>query len=149
LVADVYGLKTDKAYVNTLEDNIRKRGAMDKLISDCAKAEMSERVKRILRALCISASWHSEPYHENQNFAENRYATVKATTNRVLILSGAPADTWLLVLMYACLLLNHRLSLVKHPISRSSFTSHSMNRSSTIHIPILIPLHRMRNKVGG
>jgi hypothetical protein len=38
LVADVYGLKTDKAFVNTLEDNIRERGAMDKLISDCAKA---------------------------------------------------------------------------------------------------------------
>jgi hypothetical protein len=33
LVADVYGLKTDKYFVNTLEDNIRERGAMDKLIS--------------------------------------------------------------------------------------------------------------------
>jgi hypothetical protein len=41
LVADVYGLKTDKAFVNTLEDIIREWGAMDKLISDCAKAEMS------------------------------------------------------------------------------------------------------------
>ena len=46
LVADVYGLKTDKEFVNTLEDNIRERGAMDKLISDCAKAEMSNRVKQ-------------------------------------------------------------------------------------------------------
>jgi hypothetical protein len=48
LVADVYGLKTDKGFVNTLEDKIRKRGAMDNLISDCANAEMSERVKQIL-----------------------------------------------------------------------------------------------------
>ena len=32
LVIDVYGIKTDKQFVNTLEDNIRKRGAMDKLI---------------------------------------------------------------------------------------------------------------------
>ena len=55
LVADVYGLKTDKEFVNTLENNIRERGAMDKLISDCAKAEMSEHVKQILRELCISA----------------------------------------------------------------------------------------------
>jgi septum formation inhibitor MinC len=70
LVADVYGLKTDKEFVNTLEENIREWGAMDKFISDCAKAEMSERVKQILRALVISA-WYSEPYHENQNFAEN------------------------------------------------------------------------------
>jgi hypothetical protein len=80
LVADVYGLKTDKAFVNTLEDNIRERRAIDKLISDSAKAEISERVKQILCALCISA-WHSEPYHENQSFAENWYATIKATTN--------------------------------------------------------------------
>jgi hypothetical protein len=48
LVADVYGLKTDKEFINTLEDNIRERGAMDKLISNCAKAETSERVKQIL-----------------------------------------------------------------------------------------------------
>jgi hypothetical protein len=95
--------------VNTLEDNICERGAMDKVISDCAKAEMSERVKQILCALCISA-WHSEPYNENQNFTENRYATIKATTNRVFNLSGVPADTWLPALMYVCLLLNHLVS---------------------------------------
>jgi hypothetical protein len=35
LVADVYGLKTDKEFVNTLKDNIREQVAMDKLISDC------------------------------------------------------------------------------------------------------------------
>jgi hypothetical protein len=29
LVADVYRLKTDKAFVNTIEDNIREREAMD------------------------------------------------------------------------------------------------------------------------
>jgi hypothetical protein len=104
LVADVYGLKTDKEFVNTLEDNIRERGEMDKLISDCAKAEMSERVKQILRALCIG-SWYSEPYH--QNFDENRYSTIKTATIRLMNLSGAPANTWLLALMYICLLLNH------------------------------------------
>jgi hypothetical protein len=36
LVVDVYGIKTDKEFVNTLEDNIRERGAIDKLISDYA-----------------------------------------------------------------------------------------------------------------
>jgi hypothetical protein len=58
LVAGIYGLKTDKEFVNTLEDNIRERGAMDELISDCAKADMSSRVKHILRALFIGA-WYS------------------------------------------------------------------------------------------
>jgi hypothetical protein len=70
LVANVYGLKTDKAFVNTLEDNIREQGGMDKLISDCAKAKNSNHVKQILRALCITSCF-SEPYHENQNFEEN------------------------------------------------------------------------------
>jgi hypothetical protein len=95
--------------VNTLEDNIREWGAMDKSISDCAKAEMSEHVKQILRALVVSA-WYSEPSHENQNFAENRYATIKASTNRVMNFSGAPAHIWLVALMYVCLLLNHLAS---------------------------------------
>jgi hypothetical protein len=34
LIADVYGVKTDKEFVNILEDNIHKWGAMDKLIRD-------------------------------------------------------------------------------------------------------------------
>ena len=34
LFTDVYPMKTEKQFFNTLEDNIRKRGAMDKLISD-------------------------------------------------------------------------------------------------------------------
>jgi hypothetical protein len=67
---------------------------------------MSERVKQILQALVISA-WYSESYHENKNFAENRFASIKASTNRVMNLSGAPANTWLLALCYVCLLLNH------------------------------------------
>jgi hypothetical protein len=50
LVDHVCSLKTDKEFLNTLEDNIRERGAMDKLNSDCAKAEMRSRVKHILQA---------------------------------------------------------------------------------------------------
>jgi hypothetical protein len=70
---------------------------------------MSSRVKHIFRALFIGA-WYSEPYQENQNFAENRYSTIKATTNRVMNFSGAPANTWLLAMMYVCLLINHLAS---------------------------------------
>jgi hypothetical protein len=82
---------------------------MDKVISDCAKAEMSIRVKQILRALCISYRY-SEPYHQNLNFAEKRYGPLKAGTNRVMNLSGSPANTWLLAITYVCLLLNHHAS---------------------------------------
>jgi hypothetical protein len=100
LVADVYGLNTDKEFVNTLEDNIRDPGAMDKLIRDCTKTEMSIRVNQILRALFCISSWYSEPFYQNQTLAENRYGTLKAGTNRVMNLSGAPANTWLLALTY-------------------------------------------------
>ena len=36
LLADVYTMKSGKQFVNTLEDNIRRRGAMDKLLSESA-----------------------------------------------------------------------------------------------------------------
>ena len=44
LVADVYPMKSGNQFVNTLEDNIRRRGAMDKLLSDSAKTEISKKV---------------------------------------------------------------------------------------------------------
>ncbi len=49
LVTDVYGMKTDKEFINTLEDNIRRQDAMDKLISDRAQVETSKKVQDILR----------------------------------------------------------------------------------------------------
>jgi hypothetical protein len=50
-------------------DEICKYGAMDKLTSNNAKAEISVRVKDVLRTLNIN-DWQSEPYKGNQNFAE-------------------------------------------------------------------------------
>ena len=66
LVTDDYPLKSQKQFVNTLEDNIRFREAMTKLIIDYAKVEISNKVKDILR-MYHSSSWNSEPYHQNQN----------------------------------------------------------------------------------
>ena len=65
LVTDAYPMKSVKQFVNTLEDNIRRQGAMDKLLSDSAKTEISNKVMDILRAYHIS-NWHSEPYHHYQ-----------------------------------------------------------------------------------
>ena len=106
LVTDVYGMKTDKEFINTLEDNIRRRGAMDKLISDRAQVETSKKVQDILRALIID-DWQSEPHHQHQNFAENRWQTVKMYCNNVLNRTGAPAYTWLLCLLWVSFVLNH------------------------------------------
>ena len=65
LVTDVYPLTSQKQFVNTLEDNIRFRGAMTKLISDYAKVEISNKVKDILR-MYRSSRWSSEPYHQTR-----------------------------------------------------------------------------------
>ena len=78
---------------------------MDKLLSHSAKPEISNRVMDILRAYHIS-NWHSEPYHENQNSAEWRHRNIKSWTNTVMNRSGAPANCWLLCLIYVCYLLN-------------------------------------------
>ena len=66
---------------------------MDKLLSDSAKTEISNKVMDILRAYHIS-NWYSEPYHQNQNPAEWRYGTIKSWTNTVMNRSRAPANCW-------------------------------------------------------
>ncbi|KAL7562902.1 hypothetical protein ACA910_000275 [Epithemia clementina (nom. ined.)] len=83
LVADVYPLKRESQFVNSLEDNICEWGAMSQLISDYAKVEISAKVMDILCAY-HSSSWHSEPYHQNQNPAEGCYRTIKSWTNTVM-----------------------------------------------------------------
>ena len=105
MVTDVYGMKTEKQFVNTLEDNIRERGAMSRLLSDHAQAEISARVVGILRALHIG-QWQSEPHQQHQNPCERRYQTLKTMTNTLLDRSGSPGYTWLLCLMYVAVLLN-------------------------------------------
>jgi len=106
MVCNIYGIKTDKQFVNTLEDNIHECGAPNKLISDCAQVEISEKVQDILHTLFIG-SWQSEPHQQHQNPAERCFQTVKTTANTILDHSGAPASAWLLCLLYVCFLLNH------------------------------------------
>jgi hypothetical protein len=112
LVCDFYGMKSNKQFVNTLEDNIRRRVAMDKLTSDRATTEISNKVQDILHALFID-DWQSEPHHQHQNYAERRYAIVKSKTNILLNLTGVPPSTWLLCLQYLCYVLNHTANI--HP----------------------------------
>ena len=111
LLADVYPMKTDRQFVNALEDNIRARGAMDMLISDRAQAEISSKIKDILRAYRIK-DWQSEPMHQHQNPCETRYRTIKEYTNNIMNKTGTPASCWFLCLEYVCYLLNHLSSEV-------------------------------------
>ena len=104
-VMDVYGMKTDKQFVNTLEDIIRERGAPTRLLSDHAINLRSSRVLDILRAYCIG-QWTSEPHHQNQNTMERRYQTAKRLTNVLMDRTGCPPSCWLLCLQYVCTVLN-------------------------------------------
>ena len=99
LVCDAYGIKSTKQFINALSDNIRKRGAMDTLISDGGKYEISKRVTDLLHSLFIQ-DYQSEPYHQHQNKAENRFGLAKHYTT----------CCWLLCLQYICVVLNHLAS---------------------------------------
>ena len=98
LVADAYPMKSGKKLVNTLEDNGRRRGAMDKLLSDSAK------LRYPIRSWILSGHI---TFHQNQNTAEWRYRTIKSWTITVMNRSGTPANCSLLYLIYACYILNH------------------------------------------
>ena len=106
LVIDIYGMKSNAEFVNTLEDVIRKRGAMDKLISDSARVEISARVKDILRALCID-SWQSERNYQHQNFSEHRWHHFKRNINWIMNWRNVPPNIWLLCAKWVADVMNH------------------------------------------
>ncbi len=134
LVTDTYGIKTDKQFVNTLEDNIRERGAPHKLISDRAQVEIGKKVLDILRTLFISG-WQSEPHQQQQNPAKRRYQTIKNTANCIMDCTGAPAYTWLLCLLYVCYLLNHTFNGIIGNVPLTALTG------TTVDISPLLRFH--------
>ena len=95
LVIDVFGMKSEKEFVNTLEDVIRRRGAMDQLISDSARVETSLRILDIMRALCID-DWQSEPNYQHQNFAEHRWNHLQRHVNFIMNFRNVRPNAWLL-----------------------------------------------------
>jgi len=101
LVLDARGVKTNAAFVNTLEDNIRLRGAIDKLISDGAKSELSDHAQDILCALCID-DWHSETHYQHQKFSEHRWRHLEKNVEWLVNLCNCPPEVWLLALQYVC-----------------------------------------------
>ena len=111
LVCDAYGIKSTEQFINTLSDNIRKREAMDTLISDGGKYEISKRVTDLLRSLFIQ-DYQSEPYHQHKNKAENCFGLAKRYTNTVM--------NWLPCLLLAPLFAVHLCCTQPLGISYSS-----------------------------
>ena len=78
---------------------------MTTLLTDGGRYEISKKVADLLRNLFIKQH-ESEPYHQHQNKAEQRYGVVKRYINTLMNLTGAPAHCWLLCMLYVCSLLN-------------------------------------------
>ena len=134
LGADVYQMKSGKQFVNTLEDNI----------SDSAKTEISKKVVDILRAYHIS-NWHSEPYHQNQNPAEWQYRTIKSWTITVMNSSGAPANCWLLCMIYVCYIRSYCMWFIEWIYSTTGLIWNHPNISImllyTFYQPVFYAMH--------
>jgi hypothetical protein len=124
-----YGCKTDSEFLRTLQENVRHRGALAKLISDRAQSEISKKALQYLRALVID-SWQSDPHRQKQNPSERCFQTVKRMTNTLLDRSGSPAFTWLLCLCYVCFLLNHTVCGTHSDIPMTQLTgsTHDISR---------------------
>jgi hypothetical protein len=86
-VTDVYGIKTDKHFITTLEDNITHRGAPHKLISDSAQVIVSNKVQDILRTYVSAAG------------KANHISNTKMLLNDVTRLSSEPLIVSLIVLV--------------------------------------------------
>ena len=120
-LTDIEPMKHKSDFTKALENNIRKRGAMDLLISDRAKEEISKTAGELTRLYRI-AVYQSEPHHQHQNFAENRMGTLKDMTNRILDRSGMASMFWLLCLIYVSGLLNvlaHKGLNYKTPLEKA------------------------------
>ena len=72
MVCDLYPIQSIKNFVNTLEENNRERGAMNRPISNLAQVEISHKVQDILRTLIIG-SWQIQPYYQHQNPFDRRF----------------------------------------------------------------------------
>ena len=108
LVCDAYGIKSTKQFINTLSDKIRKWGAMDTLISDGGKYDISKGVTDLLHSLFIQ-DYQSESYHQDQNKTETCFGPAKRYTNTVMNTSGHLACCWLLCLQHIFVVL-HQLA---------------------------------------
>eukprot|EP00984_Skeletonema_dohrnii_P035619 scaffold35616_cov172-Skeletonema_dohrnii-CCMP3373.AAC.1 len=101
----IYGMRSDGEFINALEDEIRHRGAMEMLFSDRARAEISQRIKDLLRHYRIR-DHQSEPYYQQQNIGERFIQELKKLANRVRNTSGCPPEMILHVLQYVVFIWN-------------------------------------------
>ena len=62
---------TDAGFVGVLMEEIRRYGAMNRLISDGAKAQLSARVKEVLRTLVLVLEDRPTTYYMDTHLTQN------------------------------------------------------------------------------
>ena len=97
---------SDAQFTQTLMDEIRTLGAMNRLLSDKAKAQISDSAMAILRTFSIG-NWHNETGKPHQNPAEIGLSSTIPKIQEILNTSGAPGKCWLLAAQYMCHVENH------------------------------------------
>ena len=102
---EIFPMSTESEVPETLENFIRKWGAMKCLFSDNAKSETSNAVKQLQRMYCIDDA-QSEPHYQHQNYAERKIQDVKRMSNNIMDRVGCPAKYWLLALTFVIGLVN-------------------------------------------
>ena len=101
-----YPMSAESDMPETMEEFIHDHGAMEGLMSDNAKVEVSQAAKNIHRLYCIKDR-QSEPHYQHQNPIECRIQDVKRLTNNIMDRVGCPAGYWLLCTLFVISLLNH------------------------------------------
>jgi len=139
-VTDAYPIHTPKQFVNTLEDNVRERGRMTKLITDRDQTEIHGRALEYQRVMGIS-SWQSEPHSQWQNPAERCIQHVKDLSNRILDRTGAPPEMWLLCLMYVCYILNHTWNDTIKNVPLTALLGHTVDVSALLRFHFWEPVY--------
>ena len=109
LVCDAYGMKSQ---INKLYDNIKSRGAMNTIITDDGKYEMTKKVADLLRSL-LSSNMNQNHTTNTKNSAEQCYGDVKKIHQYPHDPYRSPAHCCLLCLLYVCsnLMSHQHLSL--------------------------------------
>ena len=105
LVIDIFGMRSSKEFVNTLLDIIKRKGAMDKLITDGASVQASKRVTDVSRHLIIE-HWQSEPHCQWQNYAKRQYQNFKHNMEWHSRWRNIPGYAWLLLAQWVADVMN-------------------------------------------
>ena len=101
-----YPMSAESDMPETMEEFIHDHGAMEGLMSDNAKVEVSQAAKNIHHLYCIK-DHQSEPHYQHQNPIECCIQDVKHLTNNIMDHVGCPAGYWLLCTLFVISLLNH------------------------------------------